>query len=720
MIHVYALAVAAKFASSRISLICLRALDYLGIRSLEQRQVARKQVERCVASLLPALAAGRWSSLVVVEKESLAEVPNVVSREQVVASVLQAMMTVLIEDVPDRRLLQVLILELDYFRQVVQRYRRKRRLPSPVRLENVNHLDFPVIPSLVAIDSFRASVVSRLEQAMEQRVIVLVAGSGYNLQAIVGHLFLVQRRSFVWLSGERTGGTPALMVADLLAQLGEAQSTDDIQIAVAQVALALCEQPLSIVVDGNEHFSEACVTLLRSLMMNSSGSVVWLVIAETREGLSWLEDMSAGKVHWVTAADLRFRASDVVALVRQCGVDVGSSEVELILQATDGWPVAVEEMVHFHALHDELVVGRQLAGYIDHQVLPRLSREEQFILRRLATDEAWMPSSTNAILMAGLQRLEERGFILRTGATQRIVRPLLIRVRQLLEDESSSARALELPEHGAGLEARTRTDDLLSIQLLGEFSVWRGGKLILHDSWRKRKVRALFAILAMQHSRVHRDVLLEWLWPTLDASSAQNNLKFTVHHLRRALEPELAHGSESLYVVYELDHYSLRSDLVDRVDAEEFARLVERGTREDHLPLAVEMLTKAHACYCGEFAPEFRYDDWAIRERDRLRELWLTGTERLATLLIQSGQVEEAIRISMRALEVDPTREVLHRCIMQGYRALGDWSAVQRQYTRLRETLQRELGLEPSPSSKALLVESDRPSSNSPQLLTGN
>lgn len=706
-IHVYALAVAAKFASARISLICAQALSQLAIRSSEQRQVVRKQVERCVASLLPALATGRWSSLLTAKQEALAEAPDVetVPHEQVMVAVLQAMMGVLIEDVPDRRLLQVLILELDYLRQVIRRHRRRWHLPSPIRLRKASHLDLPVIPPLVAIDSFRSSAVSLLERAMEQPIVVVVAGPGYDLQALVGHLLLVQRHSFVWLSGERTGSAPALMVADLLAQLGEEQSADDIQLAVARVTLALCDEPLSIIVDGNGRLCEACRALLRSLMMNSSGSVVWLVIAETREGISWLEDVPEGKVRWVTAADLRFTASDVIALVRQRGLDIGSSEVQGILQATDGWPIAVEETVRCWSSHDELAVNRRLASYIDQHVLPSLSREEQSILRRLALDEAWMPSSTNATLVAGVQHLYERGFMIQAGTVQRIVRPLLLRVRQLVEDESASARVLELPEHGAEADGGTRTDDLLGIQLLGEFSVWRGGKLILHDSWRKRKVRALFAILAMQHSRVHRDVLLEWLWPALDVSSAQNNLKFTVHHLRRALEPELTHGSESLYIIYELDHYSLCSEFVDRVDAEEFARLVERGTREEHIPLAIEILTKAHACYRGEFAPEFRYDDWAIRERDRLRELWLTGTERLATLLIQSGRVEEAIGISMRALEVDPTREVLHRCIMQGYRALGDRSAVQRQYTRLREILQRDLGLEPSPSTEALLLE---------------
>jgi len=52
-------------------------------------------------------------------------------------------------------------------------------------------------------------------------------------------------------------------------------------------------------------------------------------------------------------------------------------------------------------------------------------------------------------------------------------------------------------------------------------------------------------LLALQpHHRLHREQLMEMLWPDLDPEAAVNNLNKTIHMVRRA--PGYDHGRENL------------------------------------------------------------------------------------------------------------------------------------------------------------------------------
>jgi hypothetical protein len=52
----------------------------------------------------------------------------------------------------------------------------------------------------------------------------------------------------------------------------------------------------------------------------------------------------------------------------------------------------------------------------------------------------------------------------------------------------------------------------LKVQLLGEFRVWRDGKLISHSEWKSRRLQALFQFLVAEPGRVYTvDALIEEL-----------------------------------------------------------------------------------------------------------------------------------------------------------------------------------------------------------------
>ena len=74
------------------------------------------------------------------------------------------------------------------------------------------------------------------------------------------------------------------------------------------------------------------------------------------------------------------------------------------------------------------------------------------------------------------------------------------------------------------------------VRLLGTFSVSVGERTIPEDAWRLRKAAALLNLLAMQpEHRLHREVVLDLLWPDSGTRAAANNLRYVLHQARRIM-----------------------------------------------------------------------------------------------------------------------------------------------------------------------------------------
>ncbi|HEY1343501.1 MAG TPA: AAA family ATPase, partial [Streptosporangiaceae bacterium] len=189
---------------------------------------------------------------------------------------------------------------------------------------------------------------------------------------------------------------------------------------------------------------------------------------------------------------------------------------------------------------------------------------------------------------------------------------------------------------------------------------------------------------------LHRDApqprqrLAFLLWPGSTERQAQTNLRKVLHTLRRALP-----GADGLI---EIAPRTLRwrADAPLWLDVEHF----ERALAEGRLGEAVET-------YTGELL-EGRYDDWLVEERERLAGLHLEALERLARQHEDGRRWPEAIRCAERLVAQDPLREESHRLLMQLCRASGDRARAVRAYHVCATALERELGIEPSPETRAV------------------
>jgi DNA-binding SARP family transcriptional activator len=248
----------------------------------------------------------------------------------------------------------------------------------------------------------------------------------------------------------------------------------------------------------------------------------------------------------------------------------------------------------------------------------------------------------------------------------------------------------------------------LRIYLLGTTIVRRSdGFLVEGPLWQRVKVRALLAILAQNQGQpVHREVILEQLWPDLDYPSALHNLNTTIYDLRHSLEPELKHGAQSQYVHYGSDHYLLQPAAGYWLDTDAFEKGIGRAYREQEASQAITIYHSVLRLYRGDFLADLGLGfAWYWSEQNRLRELYLTALEQLAALYEQQHSEEPAYGTYLKAWTIDPCRESACRPLLRILLRRGDRATAITYYQQLVKVLRQELGVDPGLETQRLYQE---------------
>ena len=240
----------------------------------------------------------------------------------------------------------------------------------------------------------------------------------------------------------------------------------------------------------------------------------------------------------------------------------------------------------------------------------------------------------------------------------------------------------------------------LRITLMGGFRVWVSSHPIPDEAWKRRKVQALVKLLALASRHcLHREHLMNLLWPDADIEAARNNLRQTLHLARQILKSSSNSASGLL-----IDHNGwlcLTHEEEIWVDTEAF----ETAATQCHQSKDAQICQTALTLYTGELLPEDRYEDWAVTRRESLRDLYLNLLSELGSLFETLGDSEQAIDIFQQTVAVDPTAEHAYRALMRLYAATGRRLRALQQYHRLREILDHELGLDPDSDSRKLYEE---------------
>ena len=226
----------------------------------------------------------------------------------------------------------------------------------------------------------------------------------------------------------------------------------------------------------------------------------------------------------------------------------------------------------------------------------------------------------------------------------------------------------------------------VEIAMLGTFSVAVARAPVAADAWSRRGAASLVKLLALAEGRsLHREQVVDALWPTVPPDAALPRLHKAAHYARRALEPDGAHGTPIL--VLRQDRVLLLPESDVHVDAVEFRRRAEKALAAGSASEAEDAL----AAYGGPLLPEDLYEPWAADWRDTVDVLH-------RDLLRLAGRWSELVR-------EDPTDEAAHVALARELVQRGDVRAAERQLERMEQSLRRELGTVPSGEARRLREE---------------
>jgi predicted ATPase/DNA-binding SARP family transcriptional activator/DNA-binding CsgD family transcriptional regulator len=241
--------------------------------------------------------------------------------------------------------------------------------------------------------------------------------------------------------------------------------------------------------------------------------------------------------------------------------------------------------------------------------------------------------------------------------------------------------------------------EAVRIRLLGGFQVSVGARTIEEDSWRLRKAASLVKLLALApNHRLHREQVMDLLWPELDSDAALNNLHHALHIARRTLEPSAPAGAASGYLHLRGESLTLSPAGPVWVDVEAFeeaAATARRALEPAAYRAAIEL-------YSGELLPQERYEAWAEERRAQLRGAYLSLLLELAGYYEERKEFGEAIEALGRVVAEEPTHEDAHVGLIRLYALSGRRREALGQYERLREVLFREFGAEPEAEASQL------------------
>jgi DNA-binding SARP family transcriptional activator len=251
------------------------------------------------------------------------------------------------------------------------------------------------------------------------------------------------------------------------------------------------------------------------------------------------------------------------------------------------------------------------------------------------------------------------------------------------DDDLGLPTAAEAP-----LEAPT-----LRINTLGRTRIELDGTDLGGEWLDQRPGQLLKYLICERHRVVTSDEIAEALWPQAGPLT-RNSVRHQVHVLRERLEPDRIRRAVSRFIATRRGGYMVDPEQV-WLDADQFEAEINAGlalfARGD-AAAGANRLERGVAVYKGDLFTENLYAEWALEERDRLRELAGRGLRTLVGIARSAGDLEAAAPharrlAAMEPFDMDVQREFIEICMWRGRR-----SEAMRRYAIVRKRIKREFG----------------------------
>jgi DNA-binding SARP family transcriptional activator len=249
------------------------------------------------------------------------------------------------------------------------------------------------------------------------------------------------------------------------------------------------------------------------------------------------------------------------------------------------------------------------------------------------------------------------------------------------------------------------------IAVIGPLGVMRDGAPADAPELRRARVRQLLSALVLRPV-LTRDQAIDLLWPDLDPEKAATNMRVTLTHLRRLLEPGRSGGEASYHLRTDGDTIRLLKSEFLSVDLWNLDVLDKRAAQaraDGDVGRAAALLADAVALWRGDPLPDLdhmRNPDLEA-EAEQVRARHVGHLLALSELRLVADDAAASFALAERALSLEPFDARGHRVALAAAlrgRCPGQIAAARR---RVCSAL-RQLGVPPDPPTAILLSQAAR------------
>lgn len=238
---------------------------------------------------------------------------------------------------------------------------------------------------------------------------------------------------------------------------------------------------------------------------------------------------------------------------------------------------------------------------------------------------------------------------------------------------------------------------------LGKLRIVRDGEPLRRGEAKapRKPLELLGALVAHGGEAVGSDVLIDALWPSLEANAPRASLEMAVSRLRKLLDvPDavlVADGAVSLNKALVWCDVAAFEHAVDRAQQPGSFR----GAASPHANLDA-WAERALSLYRGRLLGDEELDGHLLTLRERLALKFFRLMTDHGACLEACGDWRSAVALYERLLALDMLCEPFYRALMRCQLQLGERSEALRSFRRCRELLSRVLGTQPTAETLAL------------------
>jgi DNA-binding SARP family transcriptional activator len=221
------------------------------------------------------------------------------------------------------------------------------------------------------------------------------------------------------------------------------------------------------------------------------------------------------------------------------------------------------------------------------------------------------------------------------------------------------------------------------IHLMGRFRLYRDETAVELPANESR----LVAFLALHPGQQRRSFVAGRLWPEITEQRARANLRNAVWKTNVAVCDLLDCGVDTIGLAPGIE-----------VDVETIRQIADALLHRDAVPDPT-----SYAEILGQEMLLGWDDDWALFERERVKQLCVHALEKMSERCLETGAFASAIDAALFAVRLEPLRETAHRAVSRAHLVEGNPAQARRQYEIYSNLLASDLGIEPSPAYRELV-----------------